>query len=85
MEDQVKAWKLPPAPTKISDTRSAKWDGLGQVELDAVEPEKIVELLNKAISGVFDEGLYTELKEQEEYEAKQFKRILERDFKTLLD
>lgn len=85
MEHQVKEWKLPPAPTKVSDTRSANWDGLGQVELDAVEPEKIVELLNKAISGVFDEKLFAELKEQEEAETNQFKKILKRDFKTLLD
>lgn len=85
MEHQVKAWKLPPAPTKSSDTRSANWNGLGQVELDAVEPEKIVELLNKAISNEFDEELYSELEEQEKDENTQFKRILKRDFKTLLD
>lgn len=85
MEHQVKEWSLPPAPTKSSDTRSAKWDGLGQVELDAVEPKKIVELLNGAISDVFDETLFAELKEQQEDETKQFKKILKRDFKTLLD
>ena len=32
MEHQVKAWNLPPAPAKETDTRTANWDGLGQVE-----------------------------------------------------
>jgi len=85
MEHQVKAWKLPPAPTKSSDTRSNNWDGLGQVELDAVEPKKIVQLLESAIKGVFNEKLYKKLQEQEADENKEFKRILKRDFKSLLD
>jgi len=41
MENQVIKWKLPPAPKKAADSRSANWDGLGQVELDAVEPKKL--------------------------------------------
>ena len=85
MEHQVVAWKLPPAPTKLTDTRGASWNGLGQVELDAVEPKKIVKLLNEAIAEVFDEDLYTELKEIEKEENTEFKSILSRDFKTLLD
>ena len=55
VEDQVIAWKLPPAPTKVTDSRSANWDGLGQVELDAVKPEKLIELLDDAVSDIFDE------------------------------
>lgn len=85
MEHQVVEWKLPPAPTKKSDTRSNNWDGLGQVELDAVMPEKIIELLSDSIKSVFDETLYDELIEQESSEKAEFKKILARDFKTLLD
>jgi len=85
MEDQVVKWKLPPAPTKRSDSRSATWDGLGQVELDAVEPKKIVSLLESAIEKHFDSDLYDELMEMQEEENREFKRILKRDFKTLLD
>lgn len=85
MEHQVVEWKLPPAPTKETDTRSANWDGLGQVELDAVEPNKIVKLLDEAIEEVFDRDLYDELLEAQEEERIQFKEILKRDFKTLLD
>lgn len=85
MKDQVIKWNLPPAPTKITDTRGNNWDGLGQVELDAVEPKKIVKLLQDAINSVFDADLYAELMEQEKVENTEFKRILKRDFKKLLD
>jgi hypothetical protein len=85
MENQVIEWKLPPAPTKVSDTRAANWEGLGQVELDAVEPDKIINLLNTAIEDVFDDELYVDLIEQEVSERATFKSILLRDFKSLLD
>lgn len=85
MESQVIAWELPPAPTKTTDTRSVKWDGLGQVELDAVMPEQIVELLEEALDEIFDTELYDELIEQEKVEDAEFKAILKRDFKSLLD
>ena len=68
-EDQVIDWGLPPAPTKDTDSRSVHWTGLGQVELDAVKPEKLMNLLQGAIDEVFDEELYDELKEREKREA----------------
>lgn len=85
MEQQVIDWKLPPAPTKTTDTRSANWDGLGQVELDAVDNRKIQELLTDAIESIFDQELGDELDEQEEREKEEFKNILKRDFHSLLD
>ncbi len=85
MEEQVVEWNLPPAPTKVSDSRGAKWSGLGQVELDAVEPTEIVALLEDALRDVFDEELYEDLKEQETEERAEFKEILKRDFETLLE
>lgn len=68
MEHQVVEWKLPPAPAKETDSRTANWDGLGQVELDAVKPEKLQQMCMDAISELFDDGLYNELNEQEEEE-----------------
>jgi hypothetical protein len=85
MESQVIEWNLPPAPTKETDTRSATWEGIGQVELDAVEPEKIVELLNNSIEEIFDHELYDELLEVEKVEKAEFKGILKQDFNSLLD
>jgi hypothetical protein len=85
MEEQVRKWKLPPAPTKISDTRSANWDGIGQVELDAVEPNKIKELLKGAIESVFDKKKHAILLKKQEEEFEEFTTILKRDFESLLD
>lgn len=70
MEDQVVLWKLPPAPAKLTDSRTANWDGLGQVELDAVKPEQLQRMCEDAIESVFDNGLYRDLLEQEESEKK---------------
>jgi hypothetical protein len=85
MEEQVVAWNLPPAPTKIGDTRGKSWCGLGQVELDAVEPNKLVSLCNDAIAAEFDERKYEDLLKQEREEKIEFKNILGDDFKKLLD
>lgn len=68
MEHQVLMWKLPPAPAKDTDSRTANWNGLGQVELDAVKPEKLQKMCNDAINELFDHDLYNELKEQEDEE-----------------
>lgn len=85
MEHQVIEWQLPPAPTKIKDTRSQNWDGLGQVELDAVEPEKIVQLFENSISSYFNHDLYKKLMEIEKEEIKAFKKNLRDSYKDLLD
>ena len=74
MEEQVVEWGLPPAPAKSTDSRTASWDGLGQVELDAVEPRKLKRLCDGAIEDVFDEELYEELQEAEEKEAKKYRK-----------
>lgn len=79
MKDQVTAWHLPPAPVKASDSRSASWDGLGQVELDAVEPRKLQRLCEDAIREVFDENVHDALLSQEEEEKDEFIRIM-KDF-----
>jgi hypothetical protein len=73
MEDQVKEWNLPPAPTKVGDSRTAAWDGLGQVELDAVEPKKIQSLCNEAIEDIFDSDLYEDLISQEDEERELYR------------
>lgn len=76
MENQVIEWKLPPAPAKSTDTRTAKWDDLGQVELDAVRPEQLMILLKDSLSDVFNDDLFNELIEQEDQERTQYQREL---------
>lgn len=75
-EEQVIKWKLPPAPAKTTDSRTANWDGLGQVELDAVEVAVLRDLARDAIASVFDEDLYSELMETEELEGEQYRQAL---------
>lgn len=82
-EDQVIAWGLPPAPTKVTDSRSVHWDGLGQVELDAVRPEKLMALLENAIAEIFDENLYEELREMESREREEYRTQLQEYVSTL--
>lgn len=82
-KQQVIEWGLPPAPAKETDSRTANWDGLGQVELDAVKPEKLIALLDDAINEIFDQDLYdeliaTEAKERELFQA-ELKRYVEED------
>lgn len=72
MEHQVVEWNLPPAPVKLTDSRTHNWDGLGQVELDAVKPEMLEELLNHAVDEIFDPELYSELMGREAEERKYY-------------
>lgn len=72
LEQQVCDWDLPPAPTKITDSRSVHWTGIGQVELDAVRPEKLKELLRTSVNSIFDNGLYEQLTERQFSERAKF-------------
>lgn len=83
LENQVIDWNLPPAPAKVTDSRTAAWDGLGQVELDAVEPGQLRQLCADAIKDIFDEDLYDELMDQEEEEREQYRDELKEYVKTL--
>lgn len=83
MKEQVLEWELPPAPVKEGDSRSANWDGLGQVELDAVEPNKLRRLCQEAIDSVFNENLYAELQRQEDEEEETYRSELKQYVQTL--
>jgi hypothetical protein len=84
MENQVLAWKLPHAPVKQGDSRTANWEGFGQVELDAVKPEKLERLLENAIDDIWDADAYEHLKEIEKSEKKIYVREL-RDYVNSLN
>jgi len=78
LERQVIEWNLPHAPTKEIDTRASKWEGFGQVELDAVSPKKIIELCDNAIQEHFSYSLYKDLKEVEEIEKQLYRAKLKK-------
>lgn len=73
LEDQVVEWKLPPAPAKKTDSRTANWDGLGQVELDAVEPTMLQDIVRESILEYRDQDKYERLQEIEEEERKEYR------------
>jgi len=85
MEDQVVDWGLPPAPTKKTDSRAAAWDGLGQVELDAVEPRKLRTMVEEAIEKEFDRDLYRELTEKESRESKEYRQRVKENVIAMAD
>jgi hypothetical protein len=72
----------PPAPTKETDSRTAAWNGLGQVELDAVDPKVLQRMATDAINSVFDQDTYREVKAREE-EAEQYRAALKEFVSTL--
>jgi hypothetical protein len=82
-EHQVKEWKLPHAPTKETDSRTANWDGIGQVELDAVKPEKLKQMAQDAIDTVFDSDLHDELTEVEDIEETEYRKVLKEYVQSL--
>lgn len=82
-EKQVIEMNLPPAPVKKGDRRSATWTGLGQVELDAVEPNILQWLCYNAISELFDESIERELRAREDIEKTEFRAKLKSYVSTL--
>lgn len=80
---QVIDWQLPPAPIKPGDSRSAKWGGVGQVELDAIEPKELQKYIEQAILEYRDDDKYSHLKETEADESSEFAEILKEYVKTL--
>ncbi len=76
LHEQVVDWKLPPAPIKQGDSRSANWSGIGQVELDAIEPTKLQELCEYAINQYFSESSFEDLMEQQNDELIEYQQTL---------
>jgi hypothetical protein len=83
MEAQVVEMGLPPAPIKEGDSRSAKWEGLGQVELDAIDPKVLQRMVTAAIESVFDQSTYDEVQERETEERVDFTQQLKDYVNTL--
>lgn len=70
---------LPAAPAKKSDSRSANFTGLGQIELDAVKPELLQQWAGEAVADHFDESLKEEVEELAASEVHEYRAQL-RDF-----
>ncbi len=83
LKHQVLEWKLPPAPAKVGDSRTVNWDGLGQVELDAIEPRELQRIVRGAIEEHIDPDKRKMLREVEEQERQVFQQNLKEFVKTL--
>lgn len=71
--DQVKKWKLPPNPAKITDSRFAAYAaefGESSWELDALDPTKIEKMIRTAVTAHLDQDLFDERVEQQENDRK---------------
>lgn len=75
-QQQITEMNLPSAPAKLTDTRTKNWNGAGVVELDAVEPNTLTEMVTAAIRQHFDSSLHAKLKKRESTERKQYQKAL---------
>lgn len=78
---QVGEYNLPPMPGKAQDSRSAKFilehGELVQVELDALKPEDLRKLYQKAINRYFDKKQWQKVVDQEEKERAELRDMAE--------
>lgn len=71
--DQVRKWKLPPNPAKITDSRFAAYEaefGAESWELDALDPKKIETMIRNAVEAHLDRERFDEREEQQEEDRK---------------
>lgn len=57
IKEQIDKYHLPYAPTKTTDSRSKDWKDSGIVELDALDPNILVDLVKKACSKNWDKNI----------------------------
>ncbi len=81
LQDQIARYNLPPAPVKMSDARAAAFIsryGTGVVELDALEPPVLQEMIEEAIEDEIDKATWQEkIKEIEDERKEVYSRIFE--------
>jgi hypothetical protein len=73
--DQIVTWHLPTRPTKTTDTRS-KGFGAISVELDAIEPQRLRDLVQSAIERHLPPRQFKVLKAAEESERSLIRQIV---------
>jgi hypothetical protein len=67
--EQVAEYRLPTAPVKESDSRSASWDGgTGTCQLEALAPDTLAEIVETVIVDRLDHDVYAAQLEREQAE-----------------
>ena len=78
--EQVEEYDLPTRPTKQSDSRTRGWDGAGSVEVDAIEPDVLRELVGDEIEACIDQHELDTVLVAEADEREIVRRIVAREF-----
>jgi hypothetical protein len=73
--DQIEELNLPTRPVKSSDSRAKGWEG-GCVEVDALEPATIKDLVMRAIVGFIDVAEWQSLQQVEEMERETIRQMI---------
>jgi hypothetical protein len=81
--EQVDAWNLPTRPTKREDTRAEAFGDEGSVELDAIPPNQLRQLIRDAIEQHIPDGHRERLAEVEAEEREELARIRVRVLEAL--
>ena len=79
--DQIKQYKPPPNPAKITDSRAAGYIsrfGTQSWELDALEPKTLIKLIKTEIGNEIDEDAWDEAQKREESEKDTLREIAEK-------
>jgi hypothetical protein len=77
----IKKYRLPPAPTKVSDSRSKKFIqkyGDFSVELDALPPNVLEEKIRKSLKSLLDWRQFQKDLKKEKQEVKRLKKLVEK-------
>ena len=75
-EEQVDIYDLPTAPPKSTDSRTAKWEGEGTCQLEALSPSQISGLLTEAIEDLINLDLVYEEEHQEQADREKIHTLL---------
>ena len=75
-EEQIDEWNLPTRPAKASDPEAAKFTGPA-VELDAIPPDKLITLVEEAITSLVDGDAWAREEAVEESERVILERMVE--------
>lgn len=77
---QIKKYKLPPNPTKMTDTRSDKYIAeFGKTcwEVDALRPDVLTEIVESNIKDLIDVGAFNDMVKQTKNDIKKLKSFIE--------
>jgi hypothetical protein len=75
-EEQIRRWNLPTRPTKLTDTRAARFGSDCSVELDAVPPNTLRDLVRQVIERHMPRRRLLKLKREETRERDQIMRMV---------